>query len=118
MTVFEWKPNEDERVKMVSQLFFEIPEQQCAIIVREIDKAAAQMAMADVQIAFYAHLRTILYDEWLWNALSKHGITRGLENIVDGRQPKVDFHPNLSQILQKGLELLSTSQFINHLRRG
>lgn len=67
MDFYYWKPNFEERVKMVYFLFDYLDENECKELVGYIEKLCIEKHMNRVSIAFYSDLKSHRYDETIWD---------------------------------------------------
>jgi SpoVK/Ycf46/Vps4 family AAA+-type ATPase len=123
MVSFEWIPTIDEKIDIVKTIFEELEElsdSDCKTLVKSLQSYTSNNGHSDpLNIAFFSHLRSALYDDLIWDIIQKHEI----QNIL----PKSDHDhsiPNLKElnskltlsiILEKGKQLISSSKFTNHL---
>lgn len=112
MTSFAWHPNLDEKSKMVNNLFTHLSEQECHLLIVELEKNAGD----DLPIAFFSHLKNSMFDDILWGYVEQNGFDKFSKYIEHKPNLPLNDCFNLSSLLQQGKELLYSGQLVNHLR--
>ena len=119
MEAFEWIPTPDERAEIISTIFPELSQEECRQLIYELSDRVHQEipnAAKVLSVAFYAHLRSMLLDEDLWQEIERYGIEKTLDNIVVGEEPDLSVGISYDRALNKGIELARSGQLINHLK--
>lgn len=116
MTAFEWSPTIEEKSLMVSNVFPEFSVQECSDLVSELDQIATKRANPiSLQVSFFSSLRSMIYDDVLWNTIKAHGIHNVSEIVAASRPEMLSIQITFDEVLQKAIALLESGQLINHL---
>jgi SpoVK/Ycf46/Vps4 family AAA+-type ATPase len=116
MTSFEWAPTIQEKSLMVSNIFPEFSLQECQDLVQELESIASKLSPPiNLQVSFFSHLRSIIYDEVLWDTLKRHGINKVAEITSSPHPEMLSIQMTFEEIVQKAKLLLNSGQLINHL---
>lgn len=118
MAAFEWIPTLDERVELVGAIFPELAPDEIRRLILELAEKLHQQAIptaGDIPIAFYAHLRSNLLDEDLWELVETQGLNKTFDEILRGHEPNLAPGIVYDRVLQNGLELAKSGQLINHI---
>jgi SpoVK/Ycf46/Vps4 family AAA+-type ATPase len=119
MTAFEWIPNIDERVEIVSSIFKELTKDEIRQLILDLNEQLAG-ELPDparyLSIAYYSHLRSTLLDEDLWAEVQKDSLEHTIDNIIIGKEPDFTIGVHYERVLRKGLELARSGQLISHLK--
>lgn len=116
MVAFEWLPVADEKATIVGTIFSELTPDEVKSLIGELQEYAVQNNWTgDLNVAFFSHLRSALYDDQVWRILKSYGA----ENILEQRKcPKLNIEITLSNVLEKGKRLIHSSEYTNHLLRS
>lgn len=113
MTSFFWEPDLGEKTGMVQNLFPHLDTQTCATLIQRLE----QVAEESLTIAFFAHLKSTMYDEILWQTVHQAGLDKVITSIKAGKKPILPEHSmTLDSLTHTGVQLLTTGQLINHLK--
>jgi len=119
MTAFEWIPNFEERVELVSAIFPELSRQEIGNLIQELDKQV-RLKMPwykrTLAVAFYAHLKTNLLDEDLWGIVRQTSVYTTIDSILKGNEPNMSLGITYERVLEKGLELAESGQLLSHFQ--
>ena len=120
MSAFEWIPSLDERVELVGAIFPELTAEEIRRLIKDLTAQLHQELLPEqraIPIAFYAHLRSNLLDEDLWELVEQQGLNKTFDQILNGYEP--DLAPGIvyERVLQKGVELARSGQLINHIKQ-
>ena len=117
MVSFEWSPNVDEQIAIVGKIFSELSSKECEILVTTLQEHARNNGHSNLlNIAFFSHLRSALYDDLTWKIIKQHGVENILEKSKNGGSaPKLNVDLTLPVVLDKGRQLVSSSKLTNHL---
>lgn len=117
MVSFEWSPNIDEKIAIVEKIFSELSSKECESLVTTLQSHTRNNGHGDLlNIAFFSHLRSALYDDLIWKIIKQHGVENILEKSKNGGSaPKLNVDLTLPIVLDKGKQLVSSSKFTNHL---
>jgi hypothetical protein len=120
MAAFEWLPTVDEKIAIVQGILEELTYQECGNLVKELHRYTAANGYTNnlLNIAFFSHLRSALYDDFIWALLKQHGVENILEQSLSQRYPRLKTEINFSTIMEKGKQLIGSSKYINHLEGG
>jgi len=120
MVSFEWSPKDDEKIAIVEQVFAELTRSECETLVSTLQSHSTTNGHSnDLNIAFFAHLRSALYDDLIWRVVKQYGVENILEKSKNGGSaPKFNVDLSLPTVLEKGKQLVSSSKFTNHLVGG
>lgn len=121
MTAFEWLPNQEERIEIVSSIYPELSSQECNRLITELNhKLQGEMTSNTeiLPIAFYSHLRAYLLDEDLWNEVERSGLDKTIDVILRGNEPDFSLGINYERVFEKGVELARTGRLVNHLKNS
>jgi len=117
MVSFEWTPKMDEKVAIVEKIFAELTRNECEILVNTLQSHTTNNSHNnELNIAFFSHLRSALYDEFIWKVIKQQGVENVLEKSkYGGSAPKLNIDLTLPIALEKGKQLVTSSKFTNHL---
>ena len=119
MTAFEWIPNMEERVEILTNIYPELSDEQCTRMILDLNRAVEQYLPASMKVlpvAFFAHLRSSLLDEDLWEIIKTDGLENTIINILKGDEPDLTYGITFDRIFNKGVELAKSGRLVNHLR--
>ncbi|HSF80630.1 MAG TPA: AAA family ATPase [Anaerolineales bacterium] len=119
MTAFEWVPNFEERIELVSAIFPELASHEVGNLIQELDKQVQQKMpwyKRNLPVAFYSHLKTNLLDEDLWEIVRQTGVHTTIDNFLKGDEPDLSLGITYERVLAKGLELAESGQLLNHFQ--
>jgi len=119
MTAFEWIPNMEERVEILTNIYPELSDEQCTRLILDLNRAVEQylpVSMKVLPVAFFAHLRSSLLDEDLWEIIEMDGLENTIINILKGDEPDLTYGITFDRIFNKGVELAKSGRLVNHLR--
>ena len=119
MESFEWIPTDDERAELVQAIFTELTTEECMRLVQELNGTLKDELPGNIKVlpvAFYAHLRSNLLDEDLWDYSQKTGLEKTIDIIIRGDEPDLTMGIYYDRILSKGIQLARSGQLINHIR--
>jgi SpoVK/Ycf46/Vps4 family AAA+-type ATPase len=71
MTAFEWNPNLEEKIEIISGIFPDLEKKQCSQLAQEFQNQS---------VAFFSHLNSILKDDILWRSIQRIGACK----VIDG----------------------------------
>jgi SpoVK/Ycf46/Vps4 family AAA+-type ATPase len=106
MTAFEWNPNLEEKIEIISGIFPDLEKKQCSQLAQEFQNQS---------VAFFSHLNSILKDDILWRSIQRIGACKVIDQIRDGMQPNLNGEFNYQTLVQTGRDLLHSGKLINHL---
>jgi SpoVK/Ycf46/Vps4 family AAA+-type ATPase len=112
MTSFKWAPTIDEKIAIVCRVLPELTPAQCTRLVEQIEESSA----ITLPIAFYSHLRSVLFDDWLWSELERIDIGAATKNVLGGRQPKLPTTLDFDAVATAAKTLLASGELLNHLQ--
>lgn len=117
MVSFEWLPNYDEKIAIIARIFPELQPDECKTLIDTLESYAANGEHEkELNIAFYSHLRSSLYDDIVWRMIRKIGLEKVLSSLRKNKVPgNIRVSITLSLVLEKGQQLISSSKFTNHL---
>jgi hypothetical protein len=117
MISFEWTLKDDEKIAIVGKIFEELTHHECQVLINDLQQHITINGHSnELSIAFFSHLRSVLYDEQIWKIIKQQGIKNILEKSKNGGSaPKLNIGIDLSVVLEKGKKLISSSKFVNHL---
>jgi len=117
MVSFEWTLKTDEKIAIVEKIFTELTHNECETLVNTLQSYTPQNGHSnELSIAFFSHLRSALYDEFIWKIIKQHGIENVLEKSKNGGSaPKLNIDFTLPIVLDKGKQLVTSSKYTNHL---
>jgi SpoVK/Ycf46/Vps4 family AAA+-type ATPase len=117
MVSFEWSPKDDEKLAIVREIFAELSSGECENLINTLESHTSKNGHRnDLNIAFFSHLRSALYDDLIWKIVKQDGIENILEKSKNGGSvPKLNINFTLPVVLEKGKHLVSSSKFTNHL---
>lgn len=120
MTAFEWKPDMEETVEIVSSIFPQLGRDQCRSLVSDMASKAEMISgkQNPPPIAFYAHLKAALFDRTLWREMQKHGLRQTVWDICQGLEPVMNLSITLGQVACLGEHVLKSGQLVDHINRG
>jgi SpoVK/Ycf46/Vps4 family AAA+-type ATPase len=121
MTSFVWSPNIEEKTDIVKSIFSELTKKECEYLVNTLESQINNRICENkLNIAFFSHLRSILYDDAIWNIIIRHRVEDLLEKSTNGNAVPIFNNINFSlpNILEKGTQLITSSKHINHLIGG
>ena len=120
MVAFEWIPTVNERVKIVDKIFEELTYRECKKLILELSSCTTKEGNTNniLNIAFFSHLRSTLYDDFIWAVLQQYGIEKILAQSLARRQPKLSAEINFSTVMEKSKKLITLSKYTNHLVGG
>ncbi len=113
MSSFEWTFLEEERIQVVHRIFPELSFDSVATLVRELEGREQKLP-----ISFYTHLRTTLLDEYLWLQIEGTGLGESMDRMMRGERPRLRWEIEIRTLAAAGIDLLSSGQLLNHLRRS
>ncbi len=117
MVSFEWTLKIDEKIAIVENIFTEFSHNECEVLVNTLESYTTKNGHNnELNIAFFSHLRSALYDEYIWEIIKQHGVEYILERSRKNGSPQkfnIDF--TFSSVLEKGIQLVTSSKYINHL---
>jgi hypothetical protein len=119
MTAFEWIPNFEERVELVSAIFPELTKQEIGDLILELNqkvKETMKWYKREMPLAFYSHLRSYLLDEDLWGLVKQSNVNKMIDNILKGNEPDLTVGIAYDRVLSKALELAGSGQLLNHFQ--
>jgi len=119
MTAFEWIPNLEERVELVSAIFPEMTTQEVGALIQELNQTVREKMpwyKRDLPVSFYAHLKTYLLDEDLWATVKQSNVYRTIDSILKGEEPDLSLGITYERVFAKGLELAESGQLLNHFQ--
>lgn len=119
MESFEWIPTNEERAEIIKAIFPELSPEECSRLVGELNETLKDELPGNLKIlpvAFYAHLRSSLLDEDLWNFSQQTGMEKTIDMIIRGDEPDLAMGIHYDRVLSKGIQLARSGQLINHLR--
>jgi ATP-dependent 26S proteasome regulatory subunit len=119
MTAFEWIPNMEERVEILTNIYPELSDEECTRLILELNRACEAYLPASMKVlpvAFFAHLRSSLLDEDLWEVIQMDGLENTIINILKGEEPDLTYGITYDRIFNKGVELAKSGRLVNHLR--
>jgi hypothetical protein len=107
MRSFEWRTTIEERERIVSELFSDF---------RQFDASSLVRQFPDEPVSFFADVKSMLADEFLWQSLS----SQSLDKIV----PFVRSHrfdsaasSNFQDVVRIANDVVKASRFKDHLRK-
>lgn len=117
MVSFEWTLKTDEKIAIIEKIFTELTHNECETLVNTLQSYSSKNGHSnELNIAFFSHLRSALYDEFIWKIIKQHGIENVLEKSKNGDSaPKLNIDFTLPIILEKGKQLVTSSKYTNHL---
>lgn len=109
MSSFEWRPNQDEKVKVVAHMFSNLTIEECANLVKEFKRQP---------IAFFAHLKSVITDNYLWDEIQQIGIIKAIYAAKSGHSFDLNLNDSWSyeNILETGKVLIESGQLLDHLK--
>ncbi|MEJ2707368.1 MAG: AAA family ATPase [Anaerolineales bacterium] len=119
MTAFEWIPNMEERVEILTNIYPELSDEECTRLILDLNRAVEAylpVSMKVLPVAFFAHLRSSLLDEDLWEVIQMDGLENTIINILKGDEPDLTYGITYDRIFNKGVELAKSGRLVNHLR--
>jgi SpoVK/Ycf46/Vps4 family AAA+-type ATPase len=117
MAAFEWIPNLEEKVEVLTWIFPEMTAEECKRLVlelREVVKAELP-DQPDPSIAFYAHLRANMLDEDLWREVETTGLDKTVDNLLRGVEPDFSLGIRYDRVFNEGIDLIRSGKLISHL---
>lgn len=120
MSAFEWIPSLDERVDLVGAIFPELTVEEIRRLILELTEKLHKELLpgqSAIPIAFYAHLRSNLLDEDLWELVEQQGLNKTFDQILRGYEPELAPGIVYERVVQKGLQLAQSGQLINHIKK-
>jgi hypothetical protein len=118
MNAFEWSPNFEERIELISAIFPELDQQEVANLIQELGQQVRERMPSysrELPVAFYAHLRSNLIEEDLWDVVQHSSVNETIDKILQGNEPNLSMGLTYERVLAKGLELAESGQLLNHL---
>jgi hypothetical protein len=119
MTAFEWIPTMEERVEILTNIYPELSDEECTHLILDLNQAVEAYlptSMKVLPVAFFAHLRSSLLDEDLWEVIQMDGLENTIINILKGDEPDLTYGITYDRIFNKGVELAKSGRLVNHLR--
>ena len=119
MTAFSWIPTLEEKNEIVAGIFPELNKNICQKLVGNLHHYLMQKHYSEeiLSIAFFRHLRSMLLDDIIWNAVSATGLRQSIDYIVSGQEPDFNFFVSYDALYKMGCELIELGQLVNHLRK-
>jgi hypothetical protein len=117
MTPFIWKPTEEEKSKMIRNIFPELEAEESLALLKLLNEEAKQ-SWGDVDslpIAFFTHLQSVIVDDNLWEEIQKTGIAEAIDLLANGYAP--GFKPSLEyeRLAATGKRLVRSGKLMDHL---
>lgn len=113
MVSFFWEPTLTEKTGMVLNLFPQLERTACTQLIQHLENIAGE----PLTIAFFAHLKSVMYDDILWQAVNQVGLNKVITSLKAGGKPALPENSiTLQTLAHKGEELLGSRQLINHLK--
>jgi len=114
MVSFEWLPTYSEKLSIIDRIFPELTYDECKSLVNALQPEVKHDT--ELSIAFFAYLRSALYDDIVWNLIKQQGVYHLLEKSRNGGlAPRIKAKVTLSLVMEKGIQLVTSSRFTNHL---
>jgi hypothetical protein len=110
MSLFNWSPTLGEKADVVRGIYPELSSAKVDRLVRTFDGQP---------VAFFAHLRSMLYEDKLWSYIKTTGVSETFADLAQGRVARVRVQVEIDRLIRIGHELTrARSEIRDYLTEG
>ena len=116
MTSFEWIPETEEMIKIISRIFKFLSDEECSKLFFTLrEKQKETKNTYPLSIAFFSHLYGTLLDDKLWTKIQDIGGITNVVSYLSVSDPPLDLTMKYEKVATAGCDLLVSGKLTNHL---